>query len=284
MLKYEIMKGKNLKEDNMIKNSHCERSSRVDFSLPEKLDCRLAGRHKTAFTLAEVLITLGIIGVVAAMTLPALIGKYQKLRNATQLKVTYSIISQAFKQAEADYGDSKFWFSDMYGKTSGSEAYLNELADKYFLPYVKVAKDFGYQSLNNIKYGNLYYLNKTKFTNAPYTMSRIVILSNGTLVQFTITGNCIIGSDGHCASDWWYGGFRVYIDINGIKKPNTLGKDVFVLNYQLYNTNDSSYAKLLLYGAGNSEDGLKENCSLNGSGISCGALIQHDNWKINYDW
>ena len=44
---------------------------------------------KKAFTLAEVLITLGIIGIVAAMTLPTLIGKYQKKQTVTQLKKAY---------------------------------------------------------------------------------------------------------------------------------------------------------------------------------------------------
>ena len=49
---------------------------------------------KKAFTLAEVLITLGIIGIVAAMTLPTLIGKYQKKQTVTQLKKSYTEISQ----------------------------------------------------------------------------------------------------------------------------------------------------------------------------------------------
>ena len=47
------------------------------------------------FTLAEVLITLGIIGVVAALTMPALIGNYQKKEITTRLKKTYSIVQQA---------------------------------------------------------------------------------------------------------------------------------------------------------------------------------------------
>ena len=45
-----------------------------------------AGYSGAAFTLAEVLITLGIIGIVAAMTLPALVGKYQKVQTVNQLK------------------------------------------------------------------------------------------------------------------------------------------------------------------------------------------------------
>ena len=57
------------------------------------------GLQKKAFTLAEVLITLGIIGVVAAMTLPTLVGEYQKKQTATQLKKFYSIMQQAITRA-----------------------------------------------------------------------------------------------------------------------------------------------------------------------------------------
>lgn len=48
---------------------------------------------KKAFTLAEVLITLGIIGVVASMTMPSLISKYQERVFVERLKQTYSIFS-----------------------------------------------------------------------------------------------------------------------------------------------------------------------------------------------
>lgn len=56
------------------------------------------------FTLAEVLITLGIIGVVAAITLPSLIQKYQKKTYIEGLKVGVSIFEQGFKAAMADDG------------------------------------------------------------------------------------------------------------------------------------------------------------------------------------
>ena len=57
---------------------------------------------KFGFTLAEVLITLGIIGVVAALTIPSLINNYKAQRLRTQFLKSYSTIQQVFKQMEAD--------------------------------------------------------------------------------------------------------------------------------------------------------------------------------------
>ena len=62
-------------------------------------------RKSAAFTLAEVLITLGIIGVVAAMTMPVLIGNYRKNVVENQLKTVYSLISNAVRMAEIDNGE-----------------------------------------------------------------------------------------------------------------------------------------------------------------------------------
>lgn len=59
-------------------------------------------KRKLAFTLAEVLITLGIIGIVAAITIPQLINNYKAKRLRTQFLKSYSTIQQAFKEMEAD--------------------------------------------------------------------------------------------------------------------------------------------------------------------------------------
>ena len=58
----------------------------------------------SAFTMAEVLITLGIIGIIAAMTLPSIINKAEKMILKNQFKKTYSTLSQALLKSEADYG------------------------------------------------------------------------------------------------------------------------------------------------------------------------------------
>ncbi|MEE3350319.1 MAG: type II secretion system protein, partial [Candidatus Gastranaerophilaceae bacterium] len=61
-------------------------------------------KNKLAFTLAEVLITLGIIGVVAALTLPALIQNYQKQVYVNALKKSVSTLENGFKMALAEDG------------------------------------------------------------------------------------------------------------------------------------------------------------------------------------
>lgn len=60
-------------------------------------------RKKRAFTLAEVLITLGIIGVVAAMTIPTLITNVKGARIRTQFKKSISTLNQAAKMNLAQY-------------------------------------------------------------------------------------------------------------------------------------------------------------------------------------
>ena len=64
-------------------------------------------KKQVAFTLAEVLITLGIIGIIAAMTLPTLLSNYRKQVAETRVAKFYSTMNQAIQRAENDYGDKK---------------------------------------------------------------------------------------------------------------------------------------------------------------------------------
>ena len=65
--------------------------------------------RKVAFTLAEVLITLGIIGVVAAMTLPTLLANHRKNVAEARLTKFYSAINQAVLLSERENGEHKDW-------------------------------------------------------------------------------------------------------------------------------------------------------------------------------
>lgn len=98
-------------------------------------------RKFDGFTLAEVLITLGIIGIVAALTLPALVQNYRNQVVETRLKKVYSVMNQAIIQAEANNGNKEFWdFDDP------------EFFDLYLKPYLNFIKT---ETINGQRYDYL---------------------------------------------------------------------------------------------------------------------------------
>ncbi len=92
---------------------------------------------KKAFTLAEVLITLGIIGVVTAMTIPALITNYQKHATETKVKTFYSKINQAIQLSIAN-GNNPVG-SIIIGKAYSYNENLDFLKT-FVYPYMKVSE------------------------------------------------------------------------------------------------------------------------------------------------
>ena len=90
---------------------------------------------RKAFTLAEVLITLGIIGIVAAMTLPAVVSKYKEKVLVERLKQTYSIFSQAFLRAVQENGPADSWDLGEATTMEGAEKLYDILA-----PYLRVGE------------------------------------------------------------------------------------------------------------------------------------------------
>lgn len=117
-------------------------------------------RGRVAFTLAEVLITLGIIGVVAALTLQTLVAKYQMTQYKTGFKKTLSVINQTVNINKAKYG---FDFSSVSGnclnyKTDKSDRVQSMCA--IFNTEIKKANIYNHIELklknNQLYYSNLY--------------------------------------------------------------------------------------------------------------------------------
>ena len=104
---------------------------------------------KKGFTLAEVLITLGIIGVVAAVTLPALIQNYKNHVVETRLAKFYLKFNEAIKLAEVKYGDKKDWYEDASGielDENGNPiegtSKVDEWFQKYLASFITIKKTF----------------------------------------------------------------------------------------------------------------------------------------------
>lgn len=167
------------------------------------------------FTLAEVLITLGIIGVVAALTIPTLVKNYQKQVVVTSLQKFNSTMQQAIKLSEADNGFIETWAFPPTLAGSSTVTFL----DTYIIPYLQVAQKC--ELATTIACWNtVYEPNGTIATggdqvNYSYTNTYMAkyVLQDGSELAF-------IGG-GH------QGYFQVLVDINGAKAPNTMGNDVF---------------------------------------------------------
>ena len=102
---------------------------------------------RTGFTLAEVLITLGIIGVVAALTIPTLISTYKKKVVETRMAKFYSTMNQAIKLSEVDNGEIMQWdklnkgyVTDEDGNPDYSKPFAEAWYNKYLKQYLKVSK------------------------------------------------------------------------------------------------------------------------------------------------
>ncbi len=239
--------------------------------------------NNNGFTLAEVLITLGIIGIVAAMTLPALIAKHKKTVTATQLKKAYSTILQAFTMAQKDYGDVSQWDfkpqNPVDGDTTTLKYALNSFAKTYLIPYLSVVTDC--EAGNNASRSCFYTWYTTDGTPINYIPRDNIyrfILNNTILISLTYDN-----SEG----DYSAGSILITVDINGFQKPNTYSKDIFVMNIR----NNKKYY-FGMYGAGMTRDrlmnyqtwGCKNKSSASNGSIYCGALIQQDGWEIKDDY
>lgn len=219
----------------------------------------LSTKTHFGFTLAEVLITLGIIGVVAAITIPTLNQRNFEKQTVSKLRETQSIISQAVRMAEQEYGDVDGW-----GLTGVDSKSAIIIADK-LKPYLKLAADCGindtsatcvtdkdYKQLKGTRHGDNYATKRADCYK--------IALLNGTSI-------------------WWKGpqdDFRkitFWIDVNGPKQPNTYGKDLFVFSYENYSIRP--------LGAPDSDSPWEKSCTKNGNGWGC-AFYVLNNQNMNY--
>lgn len=103
--------------------------------------------RKNAFTLAEVLITLVIIGVIAAITVPTLIHKMRREEVETKLKRVYSVMNQAINMSKIDNGDFKQWdYSAIDGTYEGNRIFFDKYIGKY-LKTMKIEKESGSEAI-----------------------------------------------------------------------------------------------------------------------------------------
>lgn len=151
-----------------------------------------------AFTLAEVLITLGIIGVVAAMTIPNVLNYFQQQAYLSGFKKMYTVLSQAYLSAAQENGTADKW-------ESSKNAY------DYMKPFLNVSMDCVEKKgcFPEVLYRGISDITDYAYPNYNNISSAFKVrLSDGTSVAFTT-------------------GFSIVFDVNGDRPPNRWGYDVF---------------------------------------------------------
>ena len=214
------------------------------------------------FTLAEILITLGIVGVVAALTIPTLISNYLQKQVVIQLKKTYSVLQQAVRMASDEYGDCEGW-----DYTLEQNAFMNQ----YFVPYIKLSQVsmkniYGYPDLQ----GKYHSVDKDVF-----------VLIDGTIIYFF-------------RNQYMQNKNFILVDLNGSSKPNRLGRDVFAFSfYENILTAYTQYTQINITNfrkPGNGGTSGQCNRSAQGGvfgpGSYCSTVIMGNNWSIpvGYPW
>ena len=178
--------------------------------------------EKAAFTLAEVLITLGIIGIVAAMTIPTLISNYQKKSLKTQFTQTYSLISQAVGLMKANSSVSSIYSYYTAYDPENSFYRANEFRSD-FPKYIKLLKN--YVSPSKMPTYYTYDGSREYSSDGNYAIYKPdLVLANGAYLRISISGSL----DGILMA--------FAVDINGAKGPNKAGHDYFI--FQIMNSKD----------------------------------------------
>ena len=226
------------------------------------------------FTLAEVLVTLGIIGVVSAMTVPTLMQNHQRKAYVTQLHKVYNIVQQASVQYMTDRNAVNL-----------KEAGLNseDATANFIKQYFKVVQDCGTDQTPCFA-ATADYKKISGVTLTKWWWKRHFVLADGTSVAISY-----IGGTGSSQL------IEVCVDINGQKGPNVVGRDFFIM--YLYNNGILDD----LAGKGNADDDSEVSSSVplskearearfnnycnSNSGTNyhgCFGKILNDNWEMTY--
>ena len=206
-------------------NYECGRGNKkVAFTLAEgATHTNMLPKVSNGFTLAEVLITLAIVGVVAAMTIPTLIAKINDIVNTNTVKVFNSKVLKGINLTKTagdlnDTYDSTYQFlTDALSKNLKMAKICDADHIRDCIPYDKIKYDKnGTETTLDVK--DIKTASKLKLP-APYTDTAAFVLGDGTPVIVAYNTKCIDDPD-KAYTSLTDGCLAGVFDINGSRKPN----------------------------------------------------------------
>lgn len=224
------------------------------------------GNRSLGFTLAEVLVTLGIIGVVSAMTLPTLVKNHQRQVYVTQLQKVVNELSQATEKAIQENNAISLGETKYSGlNANGARDFLND--------NFKVVQNCN-TDLTPCFADSYKRLDGSVFTlENPIT---VVSLASGASISVFEQSNMKFNP-----YDWEpslyldHGYYQLQVDVNGVQGPNILGRDLFYM--ELYS--DGKVGESYI-----GDDWHADYCGETDQsyGFGCLSKIMQDGWKMDY--
>lgn len=239
----------------------------------KKYNLKQMPKSGSGFTLSEVLITLGVIGVISTLTLPNLITNYEKQETASKLEKAYSTLQNAIQLSNSENPMNNWnWCISTVATTADCAAVENIISklsvQESFPCFCWPFAGGNSNDCMRHKYPNYFY--STDYLH--YTsQSYVVLLNDGTIMQFT-------GS----LEPFWE--MSIGIDINGLKQPNRIGRDIFSIRI-IYDSSLKTY-KLKPYFADTycAKPTTLNDSWRNQASHGCFQKIIKDGWQIKDDY
>lgn len=241
---------------------------------------------KRGFTLAEVLITLGIIGVVAALVMPGLIAEYKKRTYVTGLQKFYSVLQNGLalykvKEDASELNDTELIIMMQSGSVDKTE--LNSIIGTIFNKAVSCDTQSD-KKCSGVKYKALDGNDYSPFGTGLGSFYTFV-LPDSTIVSIRPVQQCDVNApltnrNGRCID--------IYVDVNGKKGPNINGRDLFVVGIRADGKVVPSSYYSTASAEGISPSVIDSRCltPVAAGGIwyadVCAAKIINDGWVMDY--
>ena len=237
------------------------------FYINLKSDNELKLKKNKGFTLAEVLVTLVVIGVVAALCIPALIQNTQQAQYKSALKENNAVLSAALQR----------YMSDNAGSLSGTFIDANSFKNN-ITQYLNILKDCNGAGLGNGWASSSNYMNGSANMSTWDTFTSLneptIQLPNGSSVHFYYSTHGSTTCSSNFSADSLNNNIclSILVDVNGINPPNILGVDIF--RFMI-----TANGILIPYGSSTTKATYQPSadCAPSGSGAGCTASFLMNN-------
>lgn len=203
---------------------------------------------KFAFTLTEVMVAVGVVGIIAAMTVPTLMNNYQKRANAVQLRKVLNEVAAAADMYVTEEGKTHLKHTNIYSSKNNVNAFIRSK--------LKISKECASANTSECFASNYNSIDRT--ASGAFSCGG---------VSFLLTNSAAICAyEVSSASSY----VKFYIDINGNDRPNIGGRDMFMF----YLSGDANVVPHL--------SGTVPGCTNQKFGDGCFYQLSRNNWETNY--